>query len=100
MILITGAGGKTGRTLVKVLSKVESVCALIHREEPLMRMKKAGADRVGIAVDAATPELFDQLRGKGVGGPHRWYHYWKVVEMAAAVFGKFYIGIHLIVGLG
>jgi biotin synthase len=65
-----------------------------------MAMKKAGADRVGIAIDAATPELFDQLRGKGVGGPHQWNHYWNVTDMAVSVFGEFYAGIHLIVGLG
>jgi biotin synthase len=63
-------------------------------------MKSSGADRVGIAIDAATPDLFDQLRGKGVEGPHQWDHYWKVVHMATSVFGKFYVGIHLIVGLG
>jgi biotin synthase len=63
-------------------------------------MEKAGADRVGIAIDAATPELFDQLRGKGVAGPHQWDHYWDVVQMAVGVFGRFQAGIHLIVGLG
>jgi biotin synthase-related radical SAM superfamily protein len=73
---------------------------LIHDREPLRAMKEAGADRVGIAIDAATPDLFDRLRGKGVGGPHRWGHYWDVVRMAVEVFGKFYAGIHLIVGLG
>jgi len=73
---------------------------LIHQNASLEAMKKAGADRVGIAIDAATPGLFDQLRGKGVEGPHQWDHYWKVVQMATSVFGKFYVGIHLIVGLG
>jgi len=73
---------------------------LIHDTGPLEAMEKAGADRVGIAIDAATPELFDRLRGKGVGGPHRWDHYWNVVQMAVGVFGKFHAGIHLIVGLG
>jgi biotin synthase len=73
---------------------------LIQQEDSLMAMKKAGADRVGIAIDAATPELFDRLRGKGVGGPHRWGHYWDVVRMSVSVFGEFYVGIHLIVGLG
>lgn len=73
---------------------------LIHGEGSLETMKEAGADRVGIAVDAATPELFDRLRGKGVGGPHRWDHYWDVVRVATKVFGKFCVGIHLIVGLG
>ncbi len=73
---------------------------LIRNEDPLMAMKKAGADRVGIAIDAATPQLFDQLRGTGVGGPHRWNHYWDVTRMAVSVFGRSYVGIHLIVGLG
>lgn len=73
---------------------------LIRKEDSLAAMKSAGAERVGIAIDAATPKLFDQLRGKGVGGPHQWDHYWKVVQMATSVFGKFYVGIHLIVGLG
>jgi len=73
---------------------------LIQDESSLEAMKKAGADRVGIAIDAATPELFDRLRGRGVSGPHHWNHYWEVVRMAAGVFGRFQVGIHLIVGLG
>ena len=73
---------------------------LIRHEDSLAEMKKAGADRVGIAIDAATPELFDRLRGTRVGGPHRWNHYWDVMRMAVSVFGRFHVGIHLIVGLG
>jgi biotin synthase-related radical SAM superfamily protein len=73
---------------------------LIRHDDSLAAMNKAGADRVGIAIDAATPELFNRLRGKGAGGPHRWNHYWDVVEMAVNIFGKFHAGIHLIVGLG
>lgn len=73
---------------------------LIRTEDALLAMKKAGADRVGIAIDAATPQLFDRLRGTGVGGPHQWNHYWDVTRMAVSVLGKFYVGIHLIVGLG
>jgi lipoyl synthase len=73
---------------------------LIHDKGPLEAMRKAGTERVGIAVDAATPEIFDGLRGRGAGGPHRWDHYWEIVRMAGEVFGKGYAGIHLIVGLG
>jgi lipoyl synthase len=73
---------------------------LIHSPSSLQELKNAGADRVGIAIDAATPLLFDQLRGTGVGGPHRWDHYWDVVRWAVDTFGPFYAGIHLIVGLG
>jgi biotin synthase-related radical SAM superfamily protein len=73
---------------------------LIHAKDSLEKMKEAGVDRVGIAVDTATPELFDRLRGRGARGPHRWDHYWDVVRMAVDVFGEFYAGIHLIAGLG
>ncbi len=46
MILITGAGGKTGRTLIKALSKVESICAFVHREEHVSIAKSLGAEKV------------------------------------------------------
>ena len=46
MILVTGAGGKTGRALIKELSKVESVCAFVHREEHVLVLKSLGAERV------------------------------------------------------
>ncbi len=66
----------------------------------LVRAKAAGADKVGIAVDAATPELFDRLRGMGVRGPHKWERYWQTVKDAVEVFGVGNVGIHLIVGIG
>ena len=46
MILITGAGGKTGRTLIRVLSKMESVCALVRREEHVSVASALGAQKV------------------------------------------------------
>jgi NAD(P)H dehydrogenase (quinone) len=46
MILITGAGGKTGRTLVKMLSKVEGVRGFAHREEHVSVLKALGAEKV------------------------------------------------------
>lgn len=46
MILITGAGGKTGKALVKTLSKVESVCAFVHREAHVSVAKSLGAEKV------------------------------------------------------
>lgn len=60
----------------------------------------AGVEMVSVAVDAATKELFDEHRGKGTGGPHRWERYWRSLEEAAIVFGKDRFGCHLIVGLG
>ena len=64
------------------------------------RLKEAGADWVGVAVDAATPELFATMRGMAVGGPHRWGKYWDALESAVRVFGRDHVSVHFIVGLG
>jgi uncharacterized protein YbjT (DUF2867 family) len=45
MILLTGAGGKTGKALIKTLSKVESVCAFVRREEQVSVVKSLGASK-------------------------------------------------------
>jgi len=63
-------------------------------------LKEAGADMVGIAVDAATKSIFQEHRGKGVNGPHKWEKYWAILEEAGRIFGRDKFGAHLIVGLG
>jgi uncharacterized protein YbjT (DUF2867 family) len=45
MILVTGAGGKTGRMIIETLSKVESVCAFVHRESSISTAKSQGAEK-------------------------------------------------------
>jgi lipoyl synthase len=59
-----------------------------------------GADIFTVALDAATPELFDRTRGKGVQSPHTWRHYWEILEAARGIFGPQKFGAHLIVGMG
>jgi biotin synthase len=76
------------------------IAPTIMKDGDLAAMREAGAERVGVAIDAATPEIFDRLRGSGVAGPHRWEHYWRVYEEALAVFGPGMAGVHLIHGLG
>jgi len=46
MILVTGAGGKTGTVVVEALSKVESVCAFVYRDEQVAIAKSLGAEKV------------------------------------------------------
>jgi uncharacterized protein YbjT (DUF2867 family) len=46
MILVTGAGGKTGRALIRALSNVESVCAFVHHDESISVVKSLGAQNV------------------------------------------------------
>ena len=43
-------------------------------------LKDLGADIFTVALDAATPELFDRTRGKGVNSPHSWAKYWEVLN--------------------
>lgn len=58
MILVTGAGGKTGRALIETLSKVESVCAFVHRLSSVPVVKSLGAEKVivGDMLDEAALE--------------------------------------------
>ncbi len=70
------------------------------RREHLERYRAVPVDRLGIAVDGATPEIFERFRGKGVKGPHRWEKYWELFQEALEIFGRDHVGIHLIVGLG
>lgn len=72
----------------------------ILEEDDLLGFKAKGADRIGIAIDAATPDLFQRLRGRSVQGPHRWEKYWETISMALKIFGKGKVGVHLVVGLG
>jgi lipoyl synthase len=66
----------------------------------LDKFKAAGADRIGVAIDCATPELFETMRGRAVNGPHKWDKYWDIYGHALDIFGKGKAGVHLIVGLG
>ncbi|MCC6501039.1 MAG: NmrA family NAD(P)-binding protein [Anaerolineales bacterium] len=56
MILVTGAGGKTGKALVKSLSEVEDVCAFVHHEGQVSEAKSLGATKVivGDLLDEST----------------------------------------------
>lgn len=73
---------------------------LVHDLSRLAELKDAGADMIGVAIDAATESLFERWRGKGIGGPHRWDHYWAAVKESVRIFGRYKVGVHLIVGLG
>ncbi|HAJ95754.1 MAG TPA: radical SAM protein [Actinobacteria bacterium] len=73
---------------------------VIREKEIFDDFKKAGADMIGVAIDAATPEIFDKYRGNGVGGPHKWDTYWEVLEWSSSVYERYKTGIHLISGLG
>ncbi len=63
-------------------------------------LKDLGSDIFTVALDAATPELFDRTRGKGVASPHSWRKYWEILDDARDIFGPQKFGAHIIVGMG
>jgi biotin synthase len=68
--------------------------------DDVQRTKDLGADIFTVALDAATPELFDRTRGKGVQSPHKWKKYWDIMLEARDIFGPQKFGAHIIVGMG
>jgi biotin synthase-related radical SAM superfamily protein len=66
----------------------------------LLAYQERGVDRAGIAIDAAREDIFAEMRGPGVRGPHRWSRYWEFFREALSVFGEGMVGSHFIVGLG
>ena len=68
--------------------------------DDLLRMKDLGAEIFTVALDAATPGIFERTRGRAVASPHRWEKYWQVIEWAAELFGAERFGAHLISGMG
>lgn len=61
-------------------------------------LKKLGVNELVIPLDAATPELFERIKGKSAGGPYSWETHMDGIRRAARVFEK--VGTHLIIGLG
>jgi biotin synthase len=76
------------------------VSPTVLKIDDLKAMKESGADKIGVALDLVTPELFDLYRGKGVSGPHKWEKYWQTVADGLELFGERNVGSHLMVGMG
>jgi len=68
--------------------------------EQMKKLAEAGVDRVSIALDAATSELFEKVKGASSQSPYTWEKQRKTLEEAVQVFGKGFVSTHLIVGLG
>jgi len=66
----------------------------------LAELKAAGADMIGIGLDAASERIFELRRGRAVGGALSWAKYWRVIETAVTIFGVEQVNCHLVVGLG
>lgn len=76
------------------------VSATLLDEAKLLEIQAAGVDIIGIGLDGATEEIFDEARGKKTRSPHRWDYHWKIVRQAREIFGPMKVNCHVIVGLG
>jgi uncharacterized protein YbjT (DUF2867 family) len=86
MILLTGAGGKTGKMLIKTLAKVESVCAFVHREEHVSVAKSLGAEKVLVG------DMRDEIAiHSAMQGSRAVYHICPNMNPDEAVIGKLVI---------
>jgi len=90
--------------LVKTINKHVKVPISIScqplKSENVRRFVEAGAERVGIPLDAATEELFDRVKGLSAGGPYIWENQFKLLKDTVNILGKGKVSTHLIVGLG
>jgi biotin synthase-related radical SAM superfamily protein len=95
---------KDVESIVKRLKSVTSIpisvdtCPL--KIEQYKRIKDAGVQMIGIPFDAATPEVFDKVKGAKVAGPYKWDSHMEAIEIAQTIFGSENVVINLIVGLG
>jgi biotin synthase-related radical SAM superfamily protein len=77
-----------------------SISCQPQTRQNIQQLADAGANRIGIAIDAATPKLFRQTKGKTINGPYTWQNTHKLLKHAQAILGKGNVTTHLIIGLG
>jgi biotin synthase-related radical SAM superfamily protein len=92
------------QALAKAISKRVNVpisvsCQPLNPEN-IKLLAEASVERIGIPLDAATPEIFDKVKGASAGGPYKMERQLALLEEAVKIFGKGMVTTHLIVGLG
>jgi biotin synthase len=97
-----------------VIYEVEKIIELLRTEtsipisvsihpltiDEMKRIHDAGADSIGIALDACTESLFESVKGSSRGSTYRWQSHIEALSNANEVFGEGNVATHLIIGLG
>jgi biotin synthase-related radical SAM superfamily protein len=90
--------------LVRTLRSVSKlpISVAIHpiSVDDMFRLKEIGASNIGIALDASTPEIFEEIKGENRGAKYRWETHYQGLKDALSIFGEGQVTTHLIVGLG
>jgi len=74
-------------------------CQPLGKEE-MLKLAKIGVNRVSIALDGPTKEIFEKVKGSPADGPYTWETHLQTLDDAVEIFGKSSVSTHLIVGLG
>ncbi|MBD3407590.1 MAG: radical SAM protein [Candidatus Lokiarchaeota archaeon] len=77
-----------------------SVCIHPVSKTDMQKIHDAGANNIGVAIDACTDYLFESIKGSEVGSDYRYETHLRTLELATDIFGKQHVTTHLIVGLG
>jgi len=93
--------------VVEIVGRLRQITKLpisvaIHpiSKDDLERLRDVGVSNIGIALDACTADLFEEIKGKERDAHYRWDNHKQALKDALAVFGKGRVTTHLIVGLG
>lgn len=88
--------------LRELVKSVKNVCGLPIsvscqplKADDIQKLADAGVERISVALDAATPELFERIKGDR----YTWEGHIQALERARTVFDD-RVSTHLIVGLG
>lgn len=88
-------------TQIKSISNIPiSIAIPPMSKEQLKELRSIGVQRVGIALDGASSEIFEKVKGKGVNGPYNWGHHMETIKTALEIFPEESVTTHIIVGLG
>lgn len=68
--------------------------------EKMKALADSGVNRISVALDAATENIFDKVKGWKIEGPYIWQKHIETLMEAVDVFGKGSVNTHLIAGLG
>jgi len=77
-----------------------SVCIHPLSKQDMVRLHDAGVERIGIAVDACTRELFESIKGKQRTPKYSWEGHLRALSNAKRIWDSKNVTTHLIIGLG
>ena len=69
-------------------------------DDQIVELRGLGVERLSIPLDGASPKVFEDVKGSGVGGPYRWRMQVDAISKAVHVFGEGNVTTHVIIGLG